>query len=125
MSNVLAIPLVGMTVETGNNEDWIESILYTVNVAGSRQLDLRGINFELEVRRAPGDHEIILQVSTDNRLMAVAPLPNFGYLLIQVPVATMQYLEAGDYVADMVASDAAFSRKIIDMSLTIVEGITR
>lgn len=130
MSNVLALPLALMAAVIGNNEDWIESVKYVVddgsdNIDDMPQLDLRGISFEMEVRRKAADHEVILNLSTDNHRLAIGAFPNIGFLLFNVPLDEMQTKMAGSYVADMIARDAEHERKIIEMSLTIVEGITR
>jgi hypothetical protein len=131
-TNILSLPLVGMTIITGNNEDFIESIKFIVGsldpaatIGTLPQLDLRGIQFEMEVRRRPGDHEVILNASTVNRWMGIGPTPNYGYLLLQVPITEMQTKLPGAYVADIVASDDDWSRKVFQIDLTIVEGITR
>jgi hypothetical protein len=42
-----------------------------------------------------------------------------------IPADEMQTKTAGEYVGDVVASDDMHVRKIIEMTLTIVEGITR
>lgn len=132
MSNILAIPLTHMEAQTGNNEDWIESIKYLVGTTDDTttidmlpQLDLRNIEFEMEIRRKPSDHEVVLAVSTANRRMGVGSFPNFGFLLIQVPLDDIKILAVGTYVADVVARDGNFIRKIIDLDLIILEGITR
>lgn len=128
-TNVLAIPLAQMTVQTGTNEDWIDSILYVVGPepidSGTPQLDLRGINFEMEVRRTPTDHEVILSASIDEGTLAIGPAPDFGYLLIMVPEAEMITKVPGTYVADIVASADGYIRRTMLIDLTIVEGVTK
>lgn len=130
-SNVLALPLVSMTVATGTNEDWIDSIKFVVNDESSTdfnqlpQLDLRGIKFEMEIRRAAPDHEVIIAASTvDGRLIIGNP-PDYGFLIINVPLDQMAVKQPGSYVGDIVGSDETNSRVCIQISLTIVEGITR
>lgn len=129
-TNVLAIPLATMTVDTGRNEDWVESIVYRVddgsaNINAMPQLDLRGIEFEMEVRRRPEDHEVILTVSTALQNMFIGAFPNIGFLIWNVSAEDMQKRQAGSYVADVIARAGNHVRKIIQMDLTIVEGITR
>lgn len=136
MTNILSIPLTRMTVQTGNNEDWIESIKYVVDDGTGiatddpaadmlPQLDLRGIAFEMEVRHKRTDHEVVLTASTANRRLGVGPFPNFGFLLLGVSIDDMKLQTAGTYVADVVASDDTYARKVIEMDLSIVEGVTR
>jgi hypothetical protein len=129
-TNLLAMPLVIMVVETGTNEDWLDSIKFLVdNGSGDPdtmpQLDLRGIAFEMEVRRAPPDHEVIISASTENGSLVIGDPPDFGYLLINVDVADMKIQKPSEYVADIVGIDPEFRRVIAQIELTIVEGITR
>lgn len=128
-TNVLAIPLAEITVITGTNEDWIDSILYVVGPGpvdeNTPQLDLRGIEFAMEVRRASSEHEVILDASTEEGTLAIGPPPDFGYLLILIPEAEMITKLPGVYVADIVAKADGFSRRTMLINLTIVEGITR
>jgi hypothetical protein len=125
MSNLLAMPLAQMDVQTGTNEDWIEAIKYVVGVDTGPQLDLRGINFSMEVRRVASDHEVILQASTDDGKIAVAASPDYGFLLFFIPYQNMMAQLPGAYVADVVGTDDTHSRVVIRMDVTIIEGVTR
>lgn len=130
-TNILALPLVTAEIITGNNEDWVDTIQYLVdNGTGDTgtfpQLDLRGIDFVLEVRHALGDHEVVIQASTFDGTMAVGAPPNYGFLIIYVPLdSVMKYKEAGNYVADIVAMDGKFTITAVQIDLTIFEGVTR
>jgi len=74
MSNILAMPLVELQVTTSNNEDWIDSILYLVQTGDPSppQLDIRGIIFDMEIRRSALEHEVLLSASTDNTRLRLA-----------------------------------------------------
>ena len=49
-TNLLAMPLVQLVVETGNNEDWVDSLKYVVDEEDPDvQLDIREINFFMEI----------------------------------------------------------------------------
>jgi len=128
-TNILALPLALLEVETGNNEDWIDSVKYLVGDAPPDeeppQLDLTGIEFEMEVRRAAGDHEVILSASTKAGGLSIGAPPNTGYLIISIPVTTMKPIRAGEYVADIVATDGTYTRRCIEIALTVKEGLTR
>jgi hypothetical protein len=131
-TNILALPLAQMQVETGNNEDWIDSILYQVDPndplvlpADWPQLDLRGINFQMEIRHSPEDHEVIIEASTKDGTLAIGAPPNFGFLLINVPIHEMKAKFAGSYVGDITATVGDIVRVIVQMDLTILEGVTK
>lgn len=130
-TNILAMPLVQIDVETGNNEDWVDVLQWTVdNGSGDPSsfpdLDIRGIEYSMEVRRAATDAEVILAASTLEGTMAVGAPPNIGFLIWYVPLEeVMQYKEPGNYVGDIVAMDGNFTRTVVQMNLTIFEGITR
>jgi hypothetical protein len=126
-TNVLALPLAHLTVEVSNNEDWIDSLVFVVSDSGPPpdQLDLRGLSFEMHLRRRPEIHEIVLQASTVDRTMFIGSPPDIGYLIFYVPKETMKGLWAGAYVGDIVARDTSFERVVLTMDLTVLEGITR
>jgi hypothetical protein len=124
-TNVLALPLAHLTIAVGNNEDWIDCIEYLVNTTGSPQLDLRGIDFDMEIRRLPDENEVILTASTATGTLFVGTPPNYGYLIFYVPESTMKYLRAGQYVGDVTASADGFERVCLTIDFTIIEGITR
>jgi len=132
MTNILALPLTQMSIMTGNNEDMVESVLFNVGGTGSpslgvpaQQLDLRGISFNMYVRRSPTDHEVLMTLSTDDQSLSVGAFPNYGFLLFVAPVTSMQMRLPGTYVADVVATADGYTRRCLVIDLTIVEGITR
>jgi hypothetical protein len=88
-TNLLAIPLVEIVAETGNNEDWVDSLLFLVDPETGEQLDLRGIDFEMEVQRHPTDHEVVIHASTSNGRLSIGEAPQYGYLIIQIPFIDM------------------------------------
>jgi hypothetical protein len=128
-TNVHALPLAHLIMEVSNNEDWIDSLVFLVSDSGPPldQLDLRGIAFEMHLRRRPEVHEIVLAASTADRTLFIGSPPNVGYLLFFIPQETMRTLWAGKYVGDIVAKDASFQggRVVLTIELTILEGITR
>jgi hypothetical protein len=132
-SNILALPLTNVTFVVSNNEDWIDALLYAVapdpgappTNAPPVQLDIRGINFQMELRRAPPDNEVILEASSSERTLYVGSPPNYGYLIWYIPVETMKYINAGEYVGDVIANDGDFERRVLGLTVTINEGITR
>jgi hypothetical protein len=127
MSNILAMPLVRLQVETGNNEDWVDSIKFVVDTGAPElpQLDIRNIVFEMEIRREAGDHEVVLAASTVSGTIIIGAPPDFGFLILNVPLVDMNRMIAGDYVGDIVGHDGQYTRVIAQLTLTIFEGITK
>lgn len=128
MSALLAMPLIQLNIEVSSNEDWLDSILYCVpppTDPTAPQLDLRGIDFELEIRRSPEDHEVVLSCSTSDGSIEIGLAPNYGYLIIFKQREFMQTLTPGVYVGDIVGNDGAYQRRTATIALTIDEGITR
>lgn len=126
-TNLLSMPVAIVTVQTGTNEDWIDSLKYVVESPDPDppQLDLRGIAFEMEVRRRPEDHEVVISASTADGTLAIGEAPDWGYLLINIDKAVMAQQNAGEFVADIVGTDVEFRRVVVQIKLTIFEGITR
>jgi hypothetical protein len=125
-TNILALPLAHLVIEVGNNEDWIDSLVYIVSGTDPpEQLDLRGISFEMHIRRQPEVHEIVLAASTAERSLSIGAPPNVGHLLFFVREQVMRGLWAGRYVGDIRARDASFDRVAFTLELTVIEGITR
>jgi hypothetical protein len=126
-TNILALPLAHLVIEVGNNEDWIDSLVYLVTDSGDplEQLDLSGISFEMHIRRRPEIHEIVLAASTADGGLSLGAPPNIGHLIFFVPESVMRGLWAGKYVGDIRARDASFDRIAFTLELTVIEGITR
>jgi hypothetical protein len=123
LTNILSLPLAHMTVETGNNEDWIDVIQYIT--PDERPVDIRGIRFEMEIRRIPQAHEVVLRASTENRWLTIGAPPHTNCLMITVPEIEMRGRFAGQYIGDIRAKDTRNIRRIITMDLIIIEGITK
>jgi hypothetical protein len=124
-TNVLALPLAAASVLTGNNEDWIDAFEYLTGDTPGQPLDLRGISFQLMVRRQPGLPEVIVWASTADNTIQIGATPNYNFLIINLPITLMNTKEAGSYVADMIASDELYQRRVMTIDLTVVEGITK
>ena len=122
-TNILSLPLVSLTVTTGTNEDWIDSIQFTQD-DGITPVDLTGIIFSMEVRRLAGDNDVLIFGSTaDGKLLSGGVGESF--LLINVPRDIMEQVEARSYVADIVAEADGISRVIIQLVVEVFQGITR
>src|SRR4249920_2670652 len=108
-TNILSLPLATLFITTGTNEDWIESLKYLIpdgsgNPDNYPQLDLRGIDFEMEVRHAAPDHEVVINASTADGSLKVGTYPNYGWLLFDISVEIMKRQVPDSYVGDIVAS---------------------
>jgi hypothetical protein len=130
VTNLLAMPLVTMTVVTGTNEDWVDSIKYLVdNGSGDPdlypQLDLTGIAFSMEVRRLSPNAEVVIRASTADGTLGIGDAPNTGYLLINVDHEMMKTIKPGGYSGDIVGQDAVTIRRCVVIDLEIALGITR
>lgn len=124
-TQILSLPFVQMAIRTTRNEDWVDTIRYVVEENGP-QLDLRGIDFDMQIRRRPDLHEVMLTgSSTRDRFLSIADPPNVGILVIHVPVAIMKNIFVGQYVGEIRARDDRFYRICITFDLTISEGVTR
>jgi hypothetical protein len=130
-TNVLALPLVAITVVTGTNEDWLDAVEYVVDngtgqaISAMPQLDLRNITFDMEIRRTVEDSEVVLGASTDTGTLKVGDPPDWGFLLLQISIVEMQNLTPGTYVGDITGRDSFNTRVTIQIALTIIEGVTR
>ena len=129
MTNILAIPLVNIDVAVANTEDWVDSIKFVVDTGVAidlmPQLDIRGITFDMEVRRAADDPEVVLGASTTDGTLKIGDLPDVGFLIFNIPFVQMRDLIAGTYVGDILAHDDIYTRVVVNINLTVVEGVTR
>jgi hypothetical protein len=91
----------------------------------SEQLDLRGIDFEMEIRRAPPDHEVVLHATTKDGSLAFGYPPDIGFLIINISNTVMASQQPGEYVGDIVATDTVYRRRAFIIGLEITLGITR
>jgi hypothetical protein len=89
------------------------------------QLDIRGITFEMEIRRQPSDNEVVLGASTESGTLIIGAPPDWGYLIINIPLVEMQNLDAADYVGDITGRDAYNTRVAAQIALTVSEGVTK
>jgi hypothetical protein len=125
------MPLVAISVITGTNEDWIDSIKFVVDDGSTTvpedlpQLDLTGIRFDMEVRRQPPEAEVIIRASTVDGGLAVGETPNYGFILINIDHEFMKNIVPGTFVGDIVGTDAGTIRRVILIDLEVQYGITR
>ena len=123
-SNVNAIPLAHLVMEAYTNEDWVDTLVYMVTEPFV-QMDLRGIIFEIMLRRRPADNEVILGGSSLTGTLTVGVAPNYGHLIFYFSRRLIGRLWPGQYVGDVIARDLRFERAILTVDLTVIHGITR
>jgi hypothetical protein len=126
-TSALAIPLAHLVIAVANNEDWVDSLVYVYDSTADPppQMDIRGLAFQMYIRRTPPDNEVILSASTEAGSLVTAAPPNSGYLIIYIPRDTMREVWPGAYVGDVRVSDGTYERVCLTIDLTIIEGITR
>lgn len=123
--DVRTLPFAHLIIETGTNEDWIDVLRYDYTDEVDEQLDLRGIHFEMHLRRSSVDREIIVGLSTIDRSLLIGPPPNWGCLFFYVPEEVMKTKFPGEYVGDVRASKGSLTQVCLTVDLTLKLGITR
>jgi hypothetical protein len=119
-TNLLAMPLVHIRFETGNNEDWIDGINYVTPF--NEPVDLRGIDFHMQIRNRPDEYDVSLYPSTVNKLLIVS----YNCLVIHIPLWKMENIwTVAEYVGDILGSDGHFFRVVATFDLRVIHGVTR
>lgn len=128
MTAILELPLLKVTAVTGTNEDWIDIIAYYQAVPTSGDtltpISLEDIGFHLQMRVVPEDSTTWVDISTDNGMLEIIG-DDLNALAFKVPVSEMSKIPPGDYVADITASADDVTRRVAEVAVTIVAGITR
>ena len=122
-TNILILPLAQVTVTTGNNEDWIDSFQF-VQDDEITPVELTGIAFSMEVRHLSSDNEVWVRGSTDDGLLSVGGSGD-SFLLIKIPYDMMKEVAPDDYVGDIVADADGIKRVVVQLAITVFQGITR
>lgn len=124
-TNILAMPRVLVTIITGTNEDWIDSLKYVLDDVGT-PLDLTGIDLEMEIRKTPPDADVVITANslTDGYISVGGE--NSNMIVISVPLAIMKEVPANGYVGDIIAKADGYQRRVVQITELLVErGITR
>lgn len=122
-TNILLLPLAQFAVTVGNNEDWLDSLQYTM-ADEITPVDLLGIEFLMEMRHLASDADVFVRGSTQDGKISVGGVGD-SFLLINIPHAEMKEVPANDYVADITASADGFVRVIAQFTVTVFQGVTR
>jgi hypothetical protein len=121
-TNILQLPVVECTVQTGNNEDWIDGFAFYEDSAATIPIPLDGIVFEMEVRANPPEYSVVIRGSTHDGTLTVV----HNVLQMNIRASQMASVPPQDYVFDVVAYDGYRHRIIIrGTQMTVFEGITR
>ncbi|WP_406858477.1 hypothetical protein ABEG18_12955 [Alsobacter sp. KACC 23698] len=107
------------------NEVWRES--FAVQSGDPPEaVDLTGSAFRAQLRSSEGALLVVLDASTGNGRLQISDPPTDGMVSWNVPVSVLQNLEPGDYVYDVVWTDAGgVPDTIMAGVVTIERGITR
>jgi hypothetical protein len=122
-TNILILPLAQITVITGNNENWLDSLQY-VEFDGLTPVDLTGISFLMEMRHLGPDVEVFVRGSTEDGKLVVGGTNN-SFLLINIPHEEMKEVPAQEYVADITANADGYTRVIAQLTVAVFQGVTR
>ena len=121
-TNILYLPVVELLIDTTNNSDWLDGIEYWDDVPpAGNPIDLKGIEFALEMRTSPAVATVVLRATTGNGLLRV--YANTWQLL--VPAPTMLLVPPGDYVFDLLGFADGYTRNLVQAQTTVLQGVTR
>ncbi len=123
MSNLLLLPQLAGSFTTANNADWRDALLFVD--ANNNPIDLSGIAFHQQIKAASDPSTILLDLSTANGLLINGGTN--GTLSWLVPVAQMELVAAGAYIADLVASDGIDTVNLFaggPATVTVNQGVT-
>lgn len=110
------------------NEDWVDTLQFQEGPEGSQTpVDLTGSSFLMHVKEAATQLAEELILSTDNGRLIIEPAPeDEGKLSIYVPQETVNDLNPGVYVFDVVWTMADGREvNLAAGTLTVILGITR
>ena len=121
MTNVLTLPPISGSYTVETNADWRTSWTFA---SGGTPIDITGIAFHLQMRPAAGSPEIDLDLSTANGALTNGGAT--GVLSLIAPVAALQEIAPGAYVADLVATadGATINLCGAPFAVTIAGGVT-
>jgi hypothetical protein len=116
------------TMNIATNDDWVVPFIYaTQNADGSAgpPIDLTGSTLMMEIRHQVQDHEVVVTLtSPDNGIIITNAVA--GAFTIVIPRDTLEQLEPGSYVSDLVRlMPNGFQERLLDCAVTVAEGVTR
>lgn len=121
-TNILFLPIVVLAIETQTNADWLDGLEYWDDIPPvGNPIDLKGIQFEMEMRSSPPVATVVLRASTSNGLIRV--YANTWQLL--VPAPTMSLIPPGDYVFDLLGRADGYTRNLVQAQVAVNLGVTR
>ena len=114
-------------IEMAKNDDWIVPFLYaSVNTDSSTTpIDLTGSDLMMEVRHLDVDHEVVMTSTTVDGGIVITDAVGGAFTIIFTRDQLSQVVP-GDYVADLVRlMTNGYQERLIDATVTVVEGVTR
>jgi hypothetical protein len=119
------LPLLQWDQETGNNEDWRNSIMFMME-NDIDPFDLTGILFTCHVRQDPG--LLVVRLAFDSSLSPAGWLINGlgdGTISMKVPASQMRRLDPDTYEYDVVGTADGITARVITGNLVVVQGLTK
>lgn len=90
MTNILRLPLVEMEVETGTNEDWLDSVAF-VEGDDVTPISIAGISFASQLRHSALGATAYLDATTDNTQLLIGGTSS-NVLSYNVPTEVMEQI---------------------------------
>lgn len=111
------------------NEDWIVPFVYSalsVDGTTTSPIDLTGSTFNMDFRYQESDAEVLLALSTENGAITITDPVNGEFQIWITQQQAYEQLEPGDFVCDLIRTmPDGTSERIMDCTVTVVEGTTR
>jgi hypothetical protein len=110
------------------NEDWIVPFLYAVlNSDGvtTTPTDLTGSTLMMEIRHSEAEHEVLIELASPDKGISIDNAIG-GAFTILITRQQLAQMTPGTYVADLVRlMTNGYIERILDCTVTVVEGVTR
>lgn len=129
-TNILNLPLVGVKIVTGTEEDWLDALAWLD--ANGAPVSLAGISFGSVLKERATDATGYALASTE---AVWGGLPRAGTLSVggqgnsvlawTVPASVMRKVPPKSYVLDVVATVQGRRVRVVQGTVKVIQGITR
>jgi hypothetical protein len=129
---LLSLPVLRVTIETADNEDWLDSIGYVTpptDPLPGTPIPLDGISLRYTVRTSADDIGNLLYATTDNGLIQILPADsvstvNSVWMLAIYAGLFPGFLLPGSYVHEMQGVVGNNTRTIMTGTLVVDKGVS-